>query len=146
MNHKHQNNTMNTHPQTTAKKQSKVKELGSESDRHNAPPAAREARPQIDFELRQRNRMLPTPELLDLLKRLASDLYQRAQIVGNWVWIEFPTKQPPTVTSRLAELGFHWNNKRQCWQHPCGPVTVEASPDDPRGKYGVTRAADLMPA
>ena len=30
------------------------------------------------------------------------------------------------VTRVLAELGFHWNNTRQAWQHPCGTIPVEA--------------------
>jgi hypothetical protein len=24
------------------------------------------------------------------------------------------------VTAELAQLGFHWNRRRQVWQHPCG--------------------------
>jgi len=24
------------------------------------------------------------------------------------------------ATRALAELGFHWNNTRKAWQHPCG--------------------------
>ena len=56
------------------------------------------------------------------------------------------TNTNSTTTARLAEFGFHWNNKRQCWQHPCGPVTVEASPEDPRAKYGAEPARNLVPA
>jgi hypothetical protein len=34
----------------------------------------------------------------------------------------------------LAELGFHWNNTRQAWQHPCGQFST-GSRQDPRQKY-----------
>jgi hypothetical protein len=100
----------------------------------------RRDRPVIDWNLRNRNRSLPTADLLALLRTQAPDLFAIAQVVGKWVWVQFPDKQAPEVTSVLAQLGFHWNNKRQCWQHPCGPVTVDASPDDPRAKYGATPA------
>jgi hypothetical protein len=46
----------------------------------------------------------------------------------------------------LAELGFHWNNKRQSWQHPCGTITDERATYDPRKRYGSYFAADQKPA
>ncbi|MBI5386771.1 MAG: hypothetical protein HZA90_19035 [Verrucomicrobia bacterium] len=104
------------------------------------------ARPRIDFAQRDANRNLATRDLLALLRSEAPKLYDLAQVVGKWVWIQFADKQPPTITSQLAEFGFHWNNKRQVWQHPCGPVTVDASPDDPRQKYGSFFAADQQAA
>jgi hypothetical protein len=36
--------------------------------------------------------------------------------------------------------GFHWNNIRKCWQHPCGQITT-GTPQDPREKYGSRLAA-----
>ncbi len=100
----------------------------------------------IDFAKRQANRQLGTQALLALLRAEAPTFYDLAEVVGKWVWIQFPDKQPADITARLAQFGFHWNNKRKVWQHPCGPVTVEASPDDPRTKYGSVHAADLQPA
>jgi len=94
----------------------------------------------IDWNQRNRNRNLPTRQVLSLLKTEAPTLFAIAQVVGKWIWVSFPDKQEPAVTGRLAQLGFHWNNTRQVWQHPCGPVTVDASPDDPRAKYGATPA------
>ena len=116
------------------------------TDKPTSTTDTRRDRPVIDWNQRNRNRQLPTAELLALLRSQAPDFFALAQIVGKWVWIQFEQKQPSTVTARLAEFGFHWNNKRQVWQHPCGPVTVDASPDDPRAKYGSTFAADLQPA
>ena len=80
-----------------------------------------------------------------LLRTEAPKFFGLAQIVGQWVWIQFTDKQPREVTATLAQLGFHWNNKRQVWQHACG-VLAEGSPDDPREKYGTTFAADAQPA
>ena len=98
-------------------------------------------RPAIDWQKRTANRNLPTQDLLALLRSEAPDFYTLAQIVGKWVWIQFPDKQPSTITARLAQFGFHWNNKRKVWQNPCGPVTVDASPEDPRAKYGAIMAS-----
>jgi hypothetical protein len=69
-----------------------------------------------------------------------------AEVVGKWVWIQFDGKQPVTITSVLSELGFHWNNTRQAWQHPCGTITDERADYDPRKRYGSYFAADRIAA
>jgi hypothetical protein len=66
-------------------------------------------------------------------------------VVGKWVWIQFSDKQPPTITSVLAELGFHWNSTRQAWQHPCGTIQRERAAFDPRKRYRSYFAADAKP-
>ena len=104
-----------------------------------------DTRPRIDMAKRDTNRQLGTQALLALLRSEAPSLYEIAQVVGKWVWVQFADRQPPEITSQLAQLGFHWNNKRQVWQHPCGVLT-EGSPDDPREKYGTLFAADAQPA
>ena len=98
----------------------------------------------VDFARRWANRQLGTQALLSLLRTEAPRFYPLAEVVGKWVWIQFADKQPPEVTRVLAQLGFHWNHKRQLWQHPCGPVT-DGSPEDPREKYGSFHAADAQP-
>ena len=100
----------------------------------------------IDFKRRFANRGLPTEKLLDLLFHETPRLFELAQVVGKWVWIQFEHKQPVTVTSVLSELGFHWNGKRQSWQHPCGFFRDHSAPYDPRKKYGSRLAADVKPA
>ena len=92
------------------------------------------------------SRELPTQKVLELLKAQLPRQYELAEIVGKWVWIQFDQKQPATVTSVLSELGFHWNSKRQSWQHPCGIFRDQSSPIDPRMKYGSRLAADVKPA
>jgi hypothetical protein len=90
----------------------------------------------IDFKLRRTNRALRTEDLLQLLQSDAPAFFARAEVVGRWVWLTFPTKQPRDVTGALSELGFHWNRRRQTWQHPCGVYCDRATRHDPRQKYG----------
>ena len=98
----------------------------------------------INFARRRVNRSLDTLRLLNLLRSRAPEFFGLAEVVGKWVWIQFAEKQPREVTSRLAELGFHWNNTRQAWQHPCGLNRHEAATFDPRKIYGSYFAADFM--
>jgi hypothetical protein len=50
-----------------------------------------------------------------------------------------PVKETRT---QLKKLGFHWNGKRKCWQHPCG-VHRTRSAGDPRTAYRVMEAPAL---
>ena len=102
-------------------------------------------RGQINFMQRQANRSLNTEQLLGLLRNNAPKFFELAEVVGKWVWIQFEKKQPMSVTGALSELGFHWNNKRQSWQHPCGMFRDQSAPFDPRKKYGSYFAADVKP-
>jgi len=101
--------------------------------------------PRIDFARRRANRELTTERVILLLQREAPRLLDLAEVVGKWIWIQFTEKQPREITARLAELGFHWNNKRQVWQHPCGALT-EGTESDPRQKYPTYFPADVRPA
>ena len=103
-------------------------------------------RAKINLALRRANRKLETEKLLALLRIKSPSFFELAEVVGKWVWIQFSDKQPPTVTRFLAELGFHWNNTRQTWQHPCGTLPDERATYDPRQRYGSYFAADLNPA
>jgi hypothetical protein len=132
--------TKHTNPETGLP--SRPEQLRTEQKTSSVKPNA----PRIDFARRRANRQLGTQDLLALLRTEAPRFYELAEVVGKWVWIQFSEKQPSDITARLAEFGFHWNNKRQVWQHPCGPVTVDASPDDPRAKYGSVHPADAVPA
>ena len=100
----------------------------------------------INFARRNANRVLNTDRVLALLRREAPKFFELAEVVGKWVWIQFADKQPPTVTAVLSELGFHWNHKRQSWQHPCGVFRDQSAPVDPRKIYGSYFAADVKPA
>jgi hypothetical protein len=102
--------------------------------------------PKIDLALRRANRTLNTEKLLALLRSETPRFFAVAEVVGKWVWIQFAEKQPSHVTMILSELGFHWNNTRQTWQHPCGTALIEAATYDPRKRYGSYFAADVKPS
>ncbi|HEY3854097.1 MAG TPA: hypothetical protein VGO67_06870 [Verrucomicrobiae bacterium] len=101
--------------------------------------------PKIDLGRRNRNRALPVESLLELIRKETPDFWNLAEVVGQWVWIQFEGKQPPQITAAVSQLGFHWNNRRQVWQHPCGQISERAD-FDPRCKYRSYFAADQKPA
>ncbi len=105
----------------------------------------RAALPPIDFRLRRRNRFLSSSRLVRVLHSQCPDLYDRAEVVGRWVWVQF--NQPPAVALRrqLAELGFHWNCTRQLWQHPGGGQLRAGSISNPRRRYLRYFPADVHP-
>jgi len=85
------------------------------------------------------------PNTLGLLKRLKTELpeiWDKAQVVGKWVWIEFNVPPSKEIRGQIKKLGFRWNGKRRCWQHSCGALT-ERSEGDPRSYYKVRPAKDL---
>ncbi len=102
--------------------------------------------PFVNYEQREQNRSLPTDKVLDLLRQWMPDQYDLAEVVGRWIWITFPEPPPEQVRGQLSQFGFHWNNVRKCWQHPCGHLATEGSGADPREKYGSHFAADQVAA
>jgi hypothetical protein len=48
------------------------------------------------------------------------------------------------VRQKLAELGFHWNNVRQTWQHPCGTPALDGTDYDPRRRYASFAAVAMF--
>jgi hypothetical protein len=100
---------------------------------------------QIDFRQRFQNRALSTAQVLDMLQKQEPRFWELAEVVGQWVWIQFDEKQPQQITAALSQFGFHWNRKRQTWQHPCGQFTT-GSRRDPRDKYQTYFPADAQAA
>ena len=89
------------------------------------------------IETRRANRELRTDAVLNSLKSQLPQQYEMAEIVGRWIWLEFPKDKHRAATNTLWRLGFHWNQRRCVWQHPCGAFAPYAShPGDPREKYG----------
>jgi len=74
----------------------------------------------VNFKQREVNRQLPTERVLGALHRWMPRQHGLAKVVGNWVWIQFAEPPAQQIRQELSELGFHWNRKRQLWQHPCG--------------------------
>jgi hypothetical protein len=95
----------------------------------------------IDFQQRFYNRGLSTAQVLDMLYHQTPRFWELCQVVGKWVWIEFGQQQPRYITAQLAQLGFHWNRRRQVWQHPCGQFRTGIR-QDPREKYSTFYPAD----
>ncbi len=102
--------------------------------------------PFVNFQQREENRALPTDKVLELLRRWMPEQYGLAEVVGKWIWITFAEPPAEQVRGQLSQFGFHWNNARKCWQHPCGQFATEGSQQDPRAKYGAHFAADQVAA
>jgi hypothetical protein len=72
----------NTKRQQTKKLRSRPEQLGTEQNTR------------IDFALRRENRSLDTDSLLALLRKDHLRFFELAEVIGKWVWIQFPEKQP----------------------------------------------------
>jgi hypothetical protein len=103
------------------------------------------ARGYVNFKLRRERRSLDSSAVLDLLRQHLPQALPLAEIIGEWVWVTFAEQPAEAVRQQLSQLGFHWNNIRKCWQHPCGHVT-ERGTVDPRAKYGSRPAGEPQPA
>jgi hypothetical protein len=130
-------------------KQTKSSTRRSSASSAPAQPEAKQggmfSRPYINFKLRTERRSLPSSAVLDLLRQHLPQAVPVAEIIGEWVWVTFAEQPADSVRAQLSQLGFHWNNVRKCWQHPCGHVT-ERGTVDPRAKYGSRPAAEPQPA
>jgi hypothetical protein len=83
---------------------------------------------------------------LDYLRAQLPQQYELAEIVGRWIWLEFPKASHRAAANTLWRLGFNWNQRRCVWQHPCGACAPYAAhPADPRIKYGSYFVADVKP-
>ena len=108
-------------------------------------PSHQDTRLPIDGEARKKNRMLPTPKVLNLLLTSLPDVYRAAEVVGKWIWVQFKEQPAAEIRQQLAQIGFHWNRERQAWQHPCGAFRLHGA-GDPHQKYSSYFPADIKPA
>ena len=93
------------------------------------------------------NRRLSTEAVLNYLRTKLPNQYELAEVVGKWVWLDVSPKNKPALASWLWSLGFHWNQRRGVWQHPCGKFDpIGSHPTDPRAKYRSYYPADVLPA
>ncbi len=90
----------------------------------------------MNFAERDFNRKLSVEKVLEKLRRWMPQQYELAEVIGRWVWITFSEPPIERVRAELSQLGFHWNNTRKCWQHPCGE-TLPRGTQEPREKYEV---------
>jgi len=148
------NNTTTTHTMKTTKN-NKTPKAQSRPDQHTnetatavqteapalspAPAPVSDAKPrppQIDLHLRRARRTFNVFHMVNLIKKEAPELAPLTSRVGGWLWLRFDGVQSPDITARVAQLGFHWNNNRQVWQHPCGRFYKKPASYDPRERYG----------
>jgi hypothetical protein len=94
----------------------------------------------VNFQQREENRSLSTDKVLDLLRRWTPTAYDLAEVVGKWIWITFPDQPAEQLRGQLSQFGFHWNNTRKCWQHPCGETLLRGQ-QNPREKYATYMAS-----
>jgi hypothetical protein len=87
--------------------------------------------------------MAETVALLDRLRENMPEIWNQAQVVGKWVWLEFTMPPIDEVRSKLKGLGFHWNGARRCWQQPCG-LSRPASAVDPKRVFPVVPAPAMQ--
>ena len=67
---------------------------------------------------------------------LGKSVFRLAEVVGKLVWLDVSPTRKPNLATLLWALGFHWNQRREVWQHPCGRFDPLGShPADPRIKY-----------
>jgi hypothetical protein len=125
--------------------QKKSSRLPQESEQSQPQAQHQDTRLPIDTEARKKNRTLPTPKVLELLKTSNPGLFNLAEVVGKWVWVTFRETPAPELRQILAQLGFHWNRERQAWQHPCGAFRLRGA-GDPHEKYSSYYPGDQKPA
>jgi len=102
---------------------------------------------QSEFVRHCANRQLSTEAVLNQLRTRLPQQYGLAEVVGKWIWLDVSPASKPGLASVLWALGFHWNARRNVWQHPCGKFDPLGShPADPRAKYRAYFPADLQPA
>src|SRR5262245_13726583 len=128
--------------------QSQSEQVGTKTEQTataTQKPETEKKRPYVNYKERDANRTLPTERVMELLRSKMPEQYNLAEIVGKWVWVTFAEIPSDKIRAGLSQLGFHWNNVRKCWQHPCGQVR-ERGTQDPREKYGSHFPADQVPA
>lgn len=89
---------------------------------------------QFSAALHQQHRSLELSQVLGLVKVHVGRQWWSTEVVGSWVWVHQSPTLRHTERSALFELGFHWNPRRQVWQHPCGILTPPA-PAGPLPRY-----------
>jgi hypothetical protein len=50
-----------------------------------------------------------TVDLLERLKTEMPEIWDIAQVVGKWVWLEFNVPPLQEIRTKLKVLGFRWN-------------------------------------
>jgi hypothetical protein len=89
---------------------------------------------QFSAALHQQHRSLELARVLAMVRQHVGRQWWSTEVVGSWVWVHQSPGLRQVERSALFELGFHWNPRRQVWQHPCGLLTPPAA-DGPLRRY-----------
>jgi hypothetical protein len=110
----------------------------------NVRPSSVPKTRQLAFVAHCANRQLATRTVLKLLRAQLPGQYELAEIVGKLIRLEFSAVSHRAAANTRWRLGFHWNQRRCVWQHPCGAGTPynNIHSDDPRAKYSSRFAAE----
>ena len=138
-------NTQNQNEGTREQIRTVEQNQNGKAETQTAQAPATDNRLPIDTEARKKNRSLPTAKVLELLQQHDRRLWELAEVVGKWIWVSFSEQPPAAARQTLSQLGFHWNNTRQAWQHPCGAFSAGSS-TDPHEKYASHPAAQFKAA
>ena len=68
-----------------------------------------------------------------------------ARVVGQWVWIKFPTKPRPAMREKLEQVGFRWSSRRKQWYHNCGYPSELARDYEPWDRYETRTLEEAFP-
>lgn len=82
---------------------------------------------QFSTALHQQHRSLELAQVLAMVRQHVGRQWWSTEVVGSWVWVYQSRSLSQAERSTLFELGFHWNPRRQVWQHPCGVLTPPAA-------------------
>ena len=138
---------MNTIHKSTEAGGGFVQKTSSVSKTGKAGQAKTGTQKQTEFIRYCANRRLSTETVLNYLRTKLPRQYELAEVVGKWVWLDVLPARKPMLAKVLWSLGFHWNQRRGVWQHPCGKFDPLGShPTDPRTKYRSYFPADVLPA
>ena len=89
----------------------------------------------------------PSASTLEIVQWCAAE-HIPAELVGRWVWVQFPAKPAPEIIGKMKARGFRWVKARGRWAHDCG-YKCKRGKGDPRDKYGaveIEEAARRMSA
>jgi hypothetical protein len=76
----------------------------------------------------------PSAGTLEIVQWCAAE-HIPAELVGRWVWVQFPAKPAPEIIEKMKARGFRWVKTRGRWAHDCGHKSRRGK-GDPRDKYG----------
>ena len=90
------------------------------------------------------NRNTPIEDVLikvrTTLARPIKDERGTVELVGCWLWIDFPEKPSAELRTSLKDAGFWWNDKRGSWCHSGGNHSWH-SKGSPKDNYSVAEVS-----